>query len=128
MISVYLMYSEGVPKPEKFTVKFKHEDTGERFKAVFEKCVRDLSNELSLAVSGDVTDVSGLSSADDSVVVTREEGPLLSSLSLPSANSSWTCDTCLVMNKPSHVKCIACGTAIQIWIHSLESTRHPFRA
>ena len=104
-------YSEGVPKPEKFTVKFKHEDTGKRFKAVFEQCVRDLSNELSLSVSGDVTDVSGLSSADDSVVVTREEGPLLSSLSLPSANSGWTCDTCLVMNKPSHVKCIACGTA-----------------
>ena len=73
--------------------------------------MRDLSNELSLSVSGDVTDVSGLSSADDSVVVTREEGPLLNKLSLLSANTGWTCDTCLVWNKPSHVKCIACGTA-----------------
>ena len=37
-------FSDGVSKPEKFTVKFKHLDTGENFKQIFEGCVFDLSD------------------------------------------------------------------------------------
>ena len=104
-------YAEGVPKPEKFTVKFKHEDTGRHFKEVFEECVRDLSQEQSLSLSDNVADVSGSSNPDDSISSQKNYAPPLSLLSLPSVKKGWTCDTCLVINEPSHVKCIACGTA-----------------
>lgn len=77
-------FSDSIPKPEKFAIKFKHADTAKKFRQIFEHCVMDISN------------------------IEKEVVP-----SVPSP-CKWVCPTCFVQNENSNSQCVACGSTLSL--------------
>lgn len=72
-------FSDGVSKPEKFAIKFKHQETGYAFKQVFEECAfcNNLTDITPEVVSGSV--VSTNTSLDEKTVLSQKEASYLDS-------------------------------------------------
>ena len=92
-------FSDGEPKPEKLAVKFKQALVVAEFRRVFETCIEKAKGHKKES-GGDEDSSSPPASAEVSL---RER------FSAPVG--SWECDTCLVQNEASAVKCVACATA-----------------
>ncbi|CAI7997121.1 E3 SUMO-protein ligase RanBP2, partial [Geodia barretti] len=92
-------FSDGEPKPEKLAIKFKQALVVAEFRRVFEMCVEKAKGHKEES-GGDEVSSSPPASAEVSL---REK------FSAPVG--SWECDTCLVQNEASAVKCMACATA-----------------
>ena len=92
-------FSDGEAKPEKLAVRFKQASVATEFKSVFEGCVERVKDQGKKKPSEDTS--SQISSP-------ATESSLREKFSAP--EGSWECDTCLVQNKASDVKCVACGS------------------
>ncbi len=89
--------SDNEPKPEKLAIRFKHTETAQKFKEVFDLCVAQVkqdppSREPSAGV----------------VSPSVEPDTSLAEKFKPAAGS-WECEHCLLRNKAVEVKCTACG-------------------
>ena len=106
-------FSDGVSKPEKFAIKFKHQETGRIFKQTFEKCALynsmpdDTFQEFSKPGSA-MSDHQTSSSFGEKPILSQKEDFSLDSLSVPSA--TWSCDICLIQNEATDTHCAACGS------------------
>ena len=99
-------FSDGVSKPEKFAIKFKHQETGSVFKQIFEECALcnsmsdNTSEELSIPGQGSTVSTNQTSiSLDEKDVLLQKEAPFLDSSLV--TNKTLSCDTCSVQNEVS---------------------------
>ena len=83
--------SDDVPKSEKFAIRFKHVETAQKFKNIFEECISQEPD------------------ADNPSVSEPPKTNLLTSFK--PASDSWSCSVCLVVNKAADKVCAACQTA-----------------
>ena len=92
-------FSDGISKPEKFAIKFKHQETGIVFKQIFEECAvcnstsDDTSGEFSAPGSGNQTCIS----VDKTGVLSQKEASSLDSLLV--TNRTLSCDNSSVQNE-----------------------------
>ena len=110
-------FSDHIPKPEKFAIKFKHADTGENFKQIFEHCVKDISNiEKEIVPSPcrwvcPTCLVQNENSNSQCVACgyTVSNSTEMSLSRFAPTPGGWTCDTCLLQNKGVvDLHCVAC--------------------
>ena len=85
-------FADEEPKPEKFAIRFKLEETFHKFKEVFEEGCKENAR---IAASGPPRPT--LAEVAKPLTVKKTEG-------------SWKCDTCLVSNPPGSTACAACQT------------------
>ena len=85
-------FADEEPKPEKFAIRFKLEETFKKFQTVFEAGCKE---NASIAASGPPRPT--LAEVAKPLTVKKAEG-------------SWKCDTCLVSNPPGSTACAACQT------------------
>ena len=83
-------FTDEEPKPEQLALRFRHPETAQEFKEVFDKC--RAGNKL-------VPDL--ISTSDQPSTAVGKD--------LMSSVQTWTCDTCCVVNACTDTKCIACG-------------------
>ena len=105
-------FSDGVSKPEKFAIKFKHQETGSVFKQIFEECALcnsmsdNTSEKLSIPGQGSIVSTNQTSiSFDEKAVLSQMEPPFLGSLLVTNKTSS--CNTCSVQNEASDAEYVS---------------------
>ena len=90
--------SEGEPKQEKFTVKFKNNDLGKRFFTVFEEC--KLTSSQQKDTSGTQTECQSSQTNELSSDV----------FTVKPRHTYWTCETCYIENDIVQGLCLGCQT------------------
>lgn len=97
-------FSDGVSKPVKFAIKFKHRETGSVFKQIFEECAlrNNISDNTSseLSIPGSLVSISQTStSLDETAMLSQKKGSSFDSLLVSTKTSSD--DTCSIWSEAS---------------------------
>ena len=106
-------FSDGVSKPEKFAIKFKHHETGYAFKQIFDECA--LCNSMTdntseeLLIPGSVVSTNQTStSLDEKAVLSKKETSSMDSLMVTS--KTLNCDISSVQSEASDTHRTECSS------------------
>ncbi len=89
-------FSDEVPRPEKFAVKFKSTEIAQMFRLTFEGCVSKCESDISRSNVGTILKVD----TDTSGINVKEQ--------FAADRGSWMCSICSVCNPESVTLCLAC--------------------
>ena len=107
-------FADEIAKPEKLAVKFKHVETAQEFKKIFDNCVSWAVQQPPVQSAG-IEKISLVEQASEEIIEVRKplssvqpDEALRERLAPPA--DSWTCNVCYIINTKNTKECEVCGS------------------